>query len=227
MVDNDDIGRLADLQANAGEWLDDCVKGETGKPLPVLANVLAGLRAVFPDAFAFDEMLRVPVLMRELVAEPDFAPRPCTDVDVGVVQEKLQHLGLKRISKDVVHQAVDMRAHECRFHPLRDYLNGLHWDGRPRLARLFPLYFGSEDNEYTRAIGEMFLISMVARIFKPGCQADHLPVIEGPQGALKSSACRILGDRWFSDNCRTLAQVKTCHSTYLVNGSSRYRRCMP
>jgi predicted P-loop ATPase len=200
MVDNDDVGRLADLQASAEEWLDNCVKGETGKPLAVLANVLIGLRAIFPDAFAFDEMLRVPVLMRELVPEPDFAPRPCTDVDVGVVQEKLQHLGLKRISKDVVHQAVDMRAHECRFHPLCDYLDGLHWDGRLRLESLFPLYFGSEDNEYTRAIGEMFLISMVARIFEPGCQADHLPVIEGPQGALKSSACRILGGQWFSDN---------------------------
>jgi len=200
MADTDNIRRLADRQAADGAWLDDCVKGENGKPLPVLANVLAGLRALFEDTFAFDEMLRVPVLLRELAPEPNFTPRPCTDVDVGVVQEKLQHLGLKRISKDVVHQAVDMRAHECRFHPVRNYLYRLHWDDQPRLASLFPLYFGSENDAYTRAIGEMFMISMVARIFQPGCQADHLPVIEGPQGGLKSSACRILGGQWFSDS---------------------------
>src|SRR6516165_10979684 len=141
MADTDNIRRLADRQAADGAWLDDCVKGENGKPLPVLANVLAGLRALFEDTFAFDEMLRVPVLLRELAPEPNFTPRPCTDVDVGVVQEKLQHLGLKRISKDVVHQAVDMRAHECRFQPVRNYLYRLHWDDQPRLASLFPLYF--------------------------------------------------------------------------------------
>lgn len=200
MVDEDNIDRLADLQEQTRAWLDACIKGDGGRPLPVLANVLIGLRAEFPAAFAFDEMLCVPVLMQALVADPDCTPRPCTDVDVGIVQERLQRLGLKRISKDVTHQAVDMRAHECRFHPVRDYLIGLQWDGRRRLTGLFPSYFGSDDTDYARTIGPMFLISMVARIFQPGCKADHLPVIESPQGTLKSTACGILGGSWFSDN---------------------------
>jgi predicted P-loop ATPase len=76
----------------------------------------------------------------------------------------------------------------------------LQWDGVARLADLFPNYFGAKVTPYAQAIGPMFLISMVARILEPGCKADHLPIIEGPQGTLKSSACQILGGDWFSDN---------------------------
>jgi hypothetical protein len=101
---------LADREhAAVGDWLADCIK-EGNKPLPILANVLIGLRAVWADSFALDEMACAALLMRSLdEGVNSFEPRPMTDVDVGLLQDRLQHLGLPRIGKDVVHQAADIR----------------------------------------------------------------------------------------------------------------------
>jgi predicted P-loop ATPase len=181
-------------------WLDACIKGETQRPLAILANALIGLRAQWPDHFSYDEMLCSPILARPLGDARNFTPHPVTDVDVGLLQEHLQHAGLKRIAKDIVHQAVDIHTQKCSFHPVRDYLDQLIWDRTARLADFLPKYFGAEKNEYNKTIGKMFMISMVARILRPGCKVDHLLVIEGPQGALKSTACQILAGEWFSDN---------------------------
>ncbi|MGO7508889.1 VapE domain-containing protein [Rhizobium ruizarguesonis] len=167
--------------------------------MPILANALIALRAILPDAFALDEMARIPVLRHPLDAERGFQPRPVTDIDVSIVQDRLQHAGLKQIGREVIHQAVMHRAHECRFHPVRDWLDNLQWDGINRLPSLFSKYFGSEASPYVAEIGRMFLISMVARIYRPGCKADHLPVIEGRQGTMKSTACKVLGGEWYSD----------------------------
>lgn len=197
------------LDQSATAWLSHCLPGSNGRPLPVLANALIALRAVYPDAVAFDQMAQVATLMRPLVVcDVPFGPRPLTDVDVGVMQEQLQLLGLRRVGKDVMHQAVDMLAHENAFHPVRDYLDGLVWDREPRVSSLFPAYFGAVRTPYSEMVGKMFLVSMVARIYEPGCKVDHLPVIEGPQGIMKSTACRIIGGRWFSDSLPDIREGK-------------------
>jgi predicted P-loop ATPase len=199
-MDDENILRLVMQQEQRAEWLASCLNGDTGKPLAILANALIALRAEMGGALAYDQMLCAPILMRPMVRESGFTPRPLSDVDVGLMQERLQHLGLKRIAKDVVHQAVDIVAFECRFHPVQDYLTALQWDGTSRLASFLPAYFGTVDNEYERVIGCLFVTSMVARILSPGCKADHMLVLEGPQGTLKSTACAILGNQWFSDS---------------------------
>src|SRR5205807_1751078 len=119
------------------------------------------------------------VLLKPL---PDAAagiiPRQVRDVDVTALQEWLQLAGLNSLSQEATHQAVDLRASQCPFHPVRDYLDGLRWDGKARVAKWLTYYLGVEHSNYTSRIGEMFLIAMVARIFTPGCKADYMVILE-------------------------------------------------
>jgi Predicted P-loop ATPase and inactivated derivatives len=186
------------------EWVDHCQK-DGPKVVNNLANALLGLRKdpALSSTFALDEMLQIPILMKPLPSEGNathFVPRPVADHDVTLLQEYLQHCGLKRIGKDVVHQAVDLRAEQCKFHPVCQWLKGLQWDGVQRVDTWLPIYLGAEPTPYAKVVGRMFLIAMVARVFKPGCKADYMLVLEGKQGALKSTACSVLGGKWFSDN---------------------------
>jgi predicted P-loop ATPase len=115
---------------------------------------------------------------------------------------------MPKIGRDMTHQAVDQRAQERAFHPVREYLNGLTWDRRQRLDKWLSYYIGAEPSLYNAGVGKMFLISMVARVFEPGCKADYMIVLEGQQGSRKSSACGILGGGWFSDSLPDVRQDK-------------------
>src|SRR5262249_52152733 len=93
--------------------------------------------------------------------------------------------------------------------PVREYLDSLVWDQVERLPTWLHTHLGAEATAYTEAIGKMFMTSMVARIYAPGCQVDYMPILEGGQGGKKSSACRILGGDWFSDNMPELGHRRT------------------
>jgi predicted P-loop ATPase len=194
--------------APKAEWLTKAQQDRQNEPRPNLFNAMLALRedTRLCDLFSYDEMLRAVILLCPVPeGQPGwnseaFTARPVRDADVAALQEFLQASGLEKIGKDAVHQAVDLRADERRFHPVRAYLNALQWDGTARLGRWLATYLGAEDTEYHRGIGCMFPVAMVARIFEPGCKADYMPILEGPQGALKSTACRVLGGAWFSDN---------------------------
>ena len=186
-------------------WLKHCITdGPKKKPLNILANVLIALQMdlAISDAYAFDEMAQCVMLLHP-IGEPMAAglvPRPVTDGDIDDLQDWLQHNGLKRIGRDDVHHAVASHARKRAYHPVRQYLEGLQWDGHRRLTVWLATKLGAELTPYAQTIGKMFLISMVARIVEPGCKADHMLVLEGPQGALKSSACGVLAGEWFSDH---------------------------
>ena len=170
-------------------WQHLCISDGNGKIVPNVANAIIAVKSNLP-ALAFDQM------QNALVWRGGAALR---DEDVIRIQEWLQHNGIPKIGKDIVHDAVRTVAVQNSFHPVRDYLDSLIWDGLPRLGTWLSHYLGAEPNPYTHGIGQMFLVSMVARVFQPGCKADYMLVLEGKQGLMKSSACRVLAGQWFSD----------------------------
>ncbi len=92
------------------------------------------------------------------------------------------------------------------YNPVTEYLDGLKWDGTFRLCTWLKDYMGAiGDPKYLDAIGPRILVGAVARAFEPGCKHDVVPVFEGPQGAGKSTAVRILGNPWNADGVPDLS----------------------
>lgn len=98
-----------------------------------------------------------------------------------------------------VRDAVRLIAERNRKNELVDWLRGLVWDQTPRVRELFTTGFGAEPNDYVSDVGQYWLTSAVARALRPGCKVDTLPILEGSQGAGKSSGLRVLGGRWFTE----------------------------
>lgn len=89
---------------------------------------------------------------------------------------------------------------ERLYHPVKEYLNGLTWDGTERLDTLLVEYMGAEDTAYVRAVTRKTLCAAVARIYEPGIKFDSMLVLNGPQGMGKSTFYALLGREWFSDS---------------------------
>jgi predicted P-loop ATPase len=158
------------------------------------------------DMLGYDAMYCGEVMLRKIGSPVDLpVPKPVEDVDVTAIQEWLQLNGLPLIGTDTVHRAIDRRAHECSFHPVRAYLDRLQWDGKPRIRQWLANYLGVQPSDYAAGIGQMFLVMTVARIYQPGCQVDYMLILEGPQGGYKSGACKILAGEWFSDQLPDIA----------------------
>jgi hypothetical protein len=183
-------------------------KDGTKYVLPVPANVSTILRyheawsgIIAYDAFA-ESIITTNVPPWDKLDAPQH-PRAgeWTDTDtVRLVNWLQRHEGLK-VAVESVEHAVSSAAETNVVHPVRDYLRGVYWDGTERIDRVLIDYFGAEDNYYVRAIGKRWMISAVARVFSPGCQVDCTLILEGPQGAGKTSGLRALVPKpeWYAD----------------------------
>lgn len=150
--------------------------------------------------FAWDAFkLRVMLMRQPPWASGSWEPRVLQDRDYSeaVMWLEAKHMSPKASNIAAVIQTIAERA---SFDRLREYLGGIEWDRKPRLKSWMTYYLGVEDTEYARTVGLRWLISSVARGLKPGCKVDTMPILEGPQGARKSTALRVLyGDEFFTD----------------------------
>lgn len=152
---------------------------------------LAGVIAL--DEFSMTQVKRRP---------PPWAGEPGEwterdDFSLGMFLGQKYRLVIK--SDGAIEKAVAQAAHGNKFNPVTDYLNGCVWDGIERLDGWLSAVAGVTQSPYYTLIGRLFLMSMVARAYHPGCQMDYAPVFEGGQGAGKSSLLRVLGGQWYKE----------------------------
>jgi len=123
---------------------------------------------------------------------------PWTDADeLRLTAWFNQSLQLAKFSLELIRHGVQLVAHNNARNSVTEWLNSLTWDGTSRLEDWLSDCLGVPKTPFTIAIARNWLVSMVARAFRPGCQADHMPVLEGSSGAGKSSALVILGGEWY------------------------------
>jgi predicted P-loop ATPase len=116
-------------------------------------------------------------------------------------------------------------ARQNKFHPVKDYLNGLKWDGVKRIDEWLIKYGKAQDTPFVRAVGALMLIAAVRRVKQPGCKFDEMPIIESAQGTNKSMMLAIMAvkDEWFTDDLPLGVDSKTVieriHGKWLAEAS--------
>ena len=204
------IDEIAHVDFAGSAWRKDLLRSKPpmntseGRILPVLANAIAAFRHApeWGGALAFNEFGHGTVALRS--APWGIVPKgEWTDHEDRLAAEWLQKQGVL-VSVEVAGQAVQTAARDRPFHPVKTYLQGLHWDGVERIDSWLSAYLGAEDTEYSRAVGSRWLISAIARIFRPGAKADCCLILEGPQGIRKSTALRALAGEYFTDELADL-----------------------
>lgn len=159
---------------------------------------------------------RVHNLMLILRCAPDFAGRiryneflqvtevdgqPMVDGDLARLKARIERTWMpdEKVTTTDLLEAVRGMEHENSYHPVRDYLLGLEWDGIPRIEAFFPDHLDTPNDPYHQGVARAFFLSAVGRIFTPGLKVDVMVILEGAQGKMKSSMWETLGGDWYAD----------------------------
>ena len=197
-------------------WFAQIRTGGDGNPERNEANVITALShdEAFAGALIFDEFRKEIVVNRSLPWDDRMsASRPWGEADDVRCAEWLQRRDIN-VSPKVVARSLGAVAHGVRVHPVREYLSNLTWDGIRRMETWAITYLGAADTRLNRAFGSLWMISAVARIMDPGTKVDHMLILEGPQGAKKSTALKTLaGAEWFTDELAEIGSKDAAQQT--------------
>ena len=168
---------------------------ESGRILPRYDNVVVALKK-FVVRLRYNEFS----CRTEIEGLAGYGPE-LDDASAIRLRHKMEaELGFL-VPRQLVFDSLTDYAHANRYHPVRDYLAALQWDGVNRLDTWLIDYGKADDTEFNRAVGALMLIAAVRRVRRPGSKFDTMIVLESAEGKNKSQALRILAtrDAWFTD----------------------------
>lgn len=115
-----------------------------------------------------------------------------TDADYARLRITMEKRGFKPVGRELIRDVVLLAADEQPFDSATTWLNGLEWDGVPRIETFYHTHFGTADTPYTRAVSMYMWTALAGRVLEPGVKADMVPILVGPQGCGKSSGVEAL-----------------------------------
>lgn len=185
-------------------WLSKLTKDGNGKYEKTINNVVIILEndPLLKGRIVTDEFASCGMVLGRVPWNQTEEKRRWKDVDdAGFYRYAEVFYGLT--GREKLDNALMIVSAQNRINEVKQYLQGLKWDGVKRLDRLLSEYLGAEDTAYTRAVMRKSLCAAVARAVNGGTKYDYMPIFTGPQGIGKSTFLRILGKDWFSDSLTT------------------------
>ena len=183
----------------AGGWKDQLARTENGSLIAHMQNVelILGNDERWAGVIGFSAFSSKIVKLR--AAPYGGGVGDWADIDDVLVMKWLAQQYNLRVKASSVIEAVSVVAHDHAFHPVHNYLNDLEWDRAPRLDTWLTDIMGVDATDYSSKVGKRWMVSAVGRVMQPGCKADSVMILEGAQGAGKSTAMSVLGGAWFMD----------------------------
>jgi predicted P-loop ATPase len=186
------------------EWMDDLTKTKEGMIEKTIANCVTVLEhdPNLTGSVGYSELSDAITAIGPLPWNRAAVRRRWTDADDANTHSYFEAVyGIDTVRK--VDEALTIVSTRHSYNEIAEYLQGLTWDGTPRLDTLLIDYLGAEDNVYTRAVMRKALVAAVARVFDAGVKWDIMPILAGDQGIGKSTLLAALGKDWFSDSLTT------------------------
>ena len=208
--EQDDAGPMVKCGSRlVPEWLSWFYDAEKERWNVSRKTVIAALERApeLRGVVAYDE-LRNTVVCRKAFPWPSSKPGEIRGADALLLGKWMSDSwGLPAISKAGLEEGIQTVAHANRYHPVREWLGRLEWDGKQRLDKWLMHVLGETPDavrpdlaDYLRLVGRYWVLGMVYRVMEPGCKFDYCPVLEGEGGLRKSTLVEALasGD-YYSD----------------------------